>query len=65
MRSAITRIIASDGPPAENGTMTVMGCDGKVSANALPPNVSIASAARTIRRIKLSLGPSREDYSFA
>src|ERR1700687_2842056 len=58
MRSAIIRIIASDGPPAENGTMTVMGCDGKFSASALPPNVSIASAARTILRIQLSLGPA-------
>src|SRR6202048_5071298 len=58
MRSAMIRIIASDGPLAENGTMTVIGCDGKFSASALPPNVSIASAARTILRIQLSLGPA-------
>src|SRR6266404_5389593 len=58
MRSAMIRIIASDGPPAENGTMIVMGCDGNFSASALPPDISIASAARTILRIKLSLGPT-------
>src|SRR5215208_5956458 len=52
MRSARIRAIASDGPPAANGTMTVMGCDGKLSARALPPNASNAtSAARTFLRI--------------
>ena len=32
MRSARIRAIASDGPPAENGTMMVMGRDGKFCA---------------------------------
>jgi len=33
----------------------VMGCDGKVSANALPPNVSIAiNAAQIVLRITSS-----------
>ena len=55
MRSAIIRAMASDGPPAENGTTMVMGCDGKVSANALPPNASIAiNAAQIVLRITSS-----------
>ena len=37
MRSARIRAIASDGPPAENGTMMVMGRDGKFCATAAPP----------------------------
>jgi hypothetical protein len=47
--------MASDGPPAENGTTMVMGCDGNVSANALPPNASIAiNAAQIDLRITIS-----------
>jgi hypothetical protein len=52
MRSARIRAIASDGPPAENGTMMVMGCDGKFSAGALPPDIKRPiSAAQTVVRI--------------
>src|SRR5713101_4285161 len=52
MRSARIRVIASDGPPAENGTTMVMGCAGKFSARALPPNAaSAANAARIALRI--------------
>ena len=42
MRSARIRAIASDGPPAENGTMMVMGREGKFCASAAPPNASDA-----------------------
>ena len=74
MRSARIRAIASDGPPAENGTTMVMGCDGKLSARALPPNASIAiNAARTVLRITSSPTTiiacdacgSNDDYNFA
>jgi hypothetical protein len=52
MRSARIRAIASDGPPAENGTMMVMGRDGKFWATATLPNANIANkAAKTILRI--------------
>src|SRR6202022_4569877 len=52
IRSARIRAMASDGPPAENGTTMVSGCDGKLSARALPPKASnAANAARTILRI--------------
>jgi hypothetical protein len=61
MRSARTRAIASDGPPAENGTMMVMGCDGKFSASALPPDIkSPINAAQTVLRI----APSNTAASF-
>jgi hypothetical protein len=52
IRSARIRAIASVGPPAENGTTMVRGCDGKLSASALPPVTSnAANAARIILRI--------------
>src|SRR5439155_3155501 len=52
IRSARIRVIASDGPPAENGTTMVMGCDGKLSASALPANdISAINAAKTVLRI--------------
>src|SRR5216684_6247961 len=53
MRSPRMRIIASDGPPAANGTMTVIGREGKFSARAVPPpNASMANnAAKTVLRI--------------
>src|SRR6267378_2191672 len=54
MRSARIRAMTSDGPPAENGTTMVIGCDGKFSASALPPAARTASAARTIFRITFS-----------
>src|SRR5712671_3135153 len=55
IRSARIRVIASDGPPAENGTTMVMGCDGKLSASALPPNdISAIDAARIVLRIMSS-----------
>ena len=40
MRSARIRAIASDGPPAENGTMMVMGREGKFCADAAPAKAS-------------------------
>ena len=55
MRSARIRAIASDGPPAENGTMMVMGRDGKFCATAAPPKANTAKAARMIFRISCSL----------
>src|SRR5260370_33983048 len=61
IRSARIRAIASDGPPAENGTMMVMGCDGKFSARALPKASSAVNAARTALRIT----PSDADAPFA
>jgi hypothetical protein len=65
MRSAMMRIIASDGPPAANGTMMVMGCDGKLSASALPPGVNSATkAARITFRILFSIAPAG-NYSLA
>src|SRR5258708_5516484 len=51
IRSARIRDIASEGPPAEHGTMMVMGCDGKFCAGAGPPDISNASAAKTVLRI--------------
>jgi hypothetical protein len=46
------RIIASDGPPAANGTTTVIGRDGKFSAKALLASASVAvNRARTVLRI--------------
>jgi hypothetical protein len=50
------RAIESVGPPAENGTMMVMGCEGKVSAaSAGLENVSSeANAVRIIFRITTS-----------
>jgi len=55
MRSASIRAIASDGPPAENGTMMVMGRDGKFWATAWPPMViNTANAAQiAFRKIVL------------
>jgi hypothetical protein len=58
MRSARIRAIASDGPPAENGTMMVMGRDGKFCAAATPPDISnAANAIQTALRITSSLNP--------
>ncbi|MGY4312726.1 hypothetical protein ACVWW1_002029 [Bradyrhizobium sp. JR3.5] len=54
MRSARMRAIASDGPPAANGTTMVIGCAGQVSAETLPVNDNIASTARTSFRITRS-----------
>jgi hypothetical protein len=50
------RIIASDGPPAENGTTMVTGCDGNLSAaGAQVVNViSNAQAARSDLSIPFS-----------
>ncbi len=40
MRSARMRAIASDGPPAANGTTMVMGCAGQgFRCGRFPPNV--------------------------
>src|ERR1700750_2613565 len=39
------RAIASDGPPAENGTMMVIGCDGNSSARTAPAKARIAIRA--------------------
>jgi hypothetical protein len=51
IRSARIRAIASDGPPAENGTMMVMGRDGKFWADAGPPMViNTANAAQIALR---------------
>jgi hypothetical protein len=49
------RIIASDGPPAANGTTMVMGCEGNFSAaGALVANADVAiSAARRVFLINL------------
>src|SRR5215211_9281160 len=55
MRSARIRAIASDGPPAENGTMMVMGRDGKFWAAATLLNANTAIAARMNFRITCSI----------
>src|SRR5262249_51992735 len=48
MRSARMRDIASDGPPAANGTIMVSGLAGKTCASA--PTILAASAAMTTAR---------------
>src|SRR5262245_50708891 len=55
MRSARIRAIASDGPPAENGTMMVMGRDGKFCAATGPTDISNAANANQndLRKIYL------------
>src|SRR5688500_17793916 len=46
MRSAIRRAMVSVGPPAENGTMTVIGRLGNPCANAPQARVNAAKAAK-------------------
>src|SRR4051794_21141741 len=61
MRSAKMRAIASEGPPAENGTTMVIGCVGKVSAAAPPIVASMtANATETILLITPSVAPATE-----
>src|SRR5882757_7397028 len=61
MRSARMRHIASDGPPAENGTTMVMGRDGKFWATATLQKARIANTAKAIFRIAFSTNASAEE----
>jgi hypothetical protein len=53
--AARIRASASLGPPAANGTTMVMGCEGKLSATALPLK---ASSAANMARIAFRITPS-------
>jgi hypothetical protein len=47
----MTRAITSVGPPAANGTIMVIGRDGKDCASALPANPEIAAIAIVAKAI--------------
>src|SRR5262245_53686648 len=49
------RAMTSDGPPAEKGTMIVMGREGKFCAAADPPKARAAIAVRINLNITISL----------
>src|ERR1700719_4071163 len=55
IRSPTTRAITSVGPPAANGTIMVIGRDGKDCAAALPANPDVAATA-IIAKTKLCIG---------
>ena len=55
IRSPMTRAITSVGPPAANGTIMVIGRDGKDCAAALPANPDIAAIA-VIAKTSLCIG---------
>src|SRR5580692_3094686 len=58
IRSPTTRALTSVGPPALNGTIMVIGRDGKVCAVALPASVvAIANARNELLRNKLLMFP--------
>ena len=54
----MTRAITSVGPPAANGTIMVIGRDGKDCASALPANPEIAAIA-IIAKTSLHIGMVR------
>src|SRR5688572_9603631 len=57
MRSAIRRAMVSVGPPAENGTMTVIGRLGNPCANAPQARVNAAKAAKRWR-VSMAVPPA-------
>src|ERR1700679_109635 len=55
IRSLTTRATVSVGPPALNGTTTVMGRDGKSSAEADDEATTIAAKAKAVKNLRMVL----------